>query len=235
MVQTTINATNFHRDYCFTVHAVIEKIQNGLSSTMTDVFRSELYDETLHELVDADLNLVGFKNGIFNLKTSEFFPYSQEYVVTKSTGYDFDNSNLDCIDDVLKFLREVFPNNDLYEYMLSTLSSCLDGKNREETLSSWTGLSSKQTGSNGKSTLCNLLAATFGEYFLNGHPSIITGKIEKAQSANPAVHALKGKRLVVLLEIETNDDDSTSKVNMAKLKSYSENDISITTCTLYKQ
>ena len=44
-------------------------------------------------------------------------------------------------------------------------------------------MSSKQTGSNGKSTLYNLLFAAFGDYFLNGHPSIITGKIEKAQSA----------------------------------------------------
>ena len=118
--------------------------------------------------------------------------------------------------------------------MITALSSCLDGKNREETLSFWTGLSSKQTGSNGKSTLCMLLSAAFGEYFLNGHPSIITGKIEKAQSANPAVYELKGKRLVVFQEIETDDDTSTTKVNMAKLKSYSGNDVSITARTLYK-
>ena len=118
--------------------------------------------------------------------------------------------------------------------MLSVLSSCLDGKNREETISFWTGVSSKQTGSNGKSTLCNLLSAAFGDYFLNGHPSIITGKIEKAQSANPAVHSLKGKRLVVFQEIETDDDTTTAKVNMAKLKSYSGNDVSITARTLYK-
>ena len=47
-------------------------------------------------------------------------------------------------------MREVFPDNDLYviDYMLSTLSSCLDGRNSAETLSFWTGLSSKQTGGN---------------------------------------------------------------------------------------
>ena len=76
--------------------------------------------------------------------------------------------------------------------------------------------------------------AAFGDYFLNGHPAIITGKIEKAQSANAAVYELKGKRLVVFQEIETDDDTSTTKVNMAKLKSYSGNDVSITARTLYK-
>ena len=91
-------------------------------------------------------------------------------------------------------------------------------------------MSSKQTGSNGQSTLCMLLSAAFGEYFLNGHPAIITGKIEKAQSANAAVYELKGR----CPRVETDDDTSTTKVNMAKLKSYSGNDVSITARTLYK-
>ena len=115
------------------------------------------------------------------------------------------------------------------------MASSLDGKNKEETLSFWTGISSKQTGSNGTSTLCNLLAFAFGDYFLNGHPSIITGKIEKAQSANPAVFELKNKRIVIFQEIETEGEDNTTKVNMAKLKSYSGNDISISARTLYKK
>ena len=113
------------------------------------IFRSELFDEHFHTLVDADLDLIGFNNGIFNLKTDEFMPYSQEYIVTQSTKYDFDNTNIDLKDDVLKFMRDVFPDNDLYDYMLSTLSSCLDGRNSAETLSFWTGLCPKQTGSNG--------------------------------------------------------------------------------------
>jgi len=38
----------------------------------------------------------------------------------------------------------------------------------------------------------------------------------------------------VFQEIETDDDTTTAKVNMAKLKSYSGNDVSITARTLYK-
>ena len=213
----------------------LKKIQNGLSSALTDLFRSELFDENFYKCVDADTDLIGFNNGIFNLKTNEFMPYSKEYVITQSTGYDFDSSNFELTDYVVKFLREIFPDNELHEYMLTTLASCLDGKNKEETLSFWTGISSKQTGSNGKSTLCNLLAFAFGDYFLNGHPSIITGKIEKAQSANPAVFELKNKRIVIFQEIETEGEDNATKVNMAKLKSYSGNDISISARTLYKK
>ena len=60
------------------------------------------------------------------------------------------------------------------------------------------------------------MAAVFGDYFLSEHPSIITGKIEKALCANPAVYTLKNKRLVVFQVIET-DEESIAKVNMAKL------------------
>ena len=66
-----------------------EKIQGGLSSGLKDVFVSALYDENFHKLVDADLDLIGFNNGIYNIRTEEFFPYSKEYLVTKTVGYDF--------------------------------------------------------------------------------------------------------------------------------------------------
>ena len=110
------NDTKFNAKYKRLVN-VLEKVQNGLSSRTMDVFRSELFDEHFHTLVDADLDLIGFNNGIFNLKTDEFMPYSQEYIVTQSTKYDFHNTNWELKDDVLKFMRKVFPDKDLYDYM----------------------------------------------------------------------------------------------------------------------
>ena len=78
------------------------------------------------------------------------------------------------------------------------------------------------------------MAVAFGDFFLNGHPSIITGKIKKAQCANPAVYALKNKCLVVFQEIET-DEESIAKVNFAKLiEFFSGNDVKLTARTLYK-
>ena len=81
------NDTKFNAKYKRLVN-VLEKVQKGLSSRIMDVFRSELFDEHFHTLVDADLDLIGFNNGIFNLKTDEFMPYSQEYIITQSTKYD---------------------------------------------------------------------------------------------------------------------------------------------------
>ena len=49
------------------------KIQSALSSKMVDVFRSELFDKDFHKIVDQNLDLIGFNNGIFNLKTIEIF------------------------------------------------------------------------------------------------------------------------------------------------------------------
>ena len=53
--------------------AVREKIQSGICSKLKDVFVSALYDENFHKLVDADLDLIGFNNGIYNIRTEEFF------------------------------------------------------------------------------------------------------------------------------------------------------------------
>ena len=57
-------------------------------------------------------------------------PFSPELLVTKSTQYDYDETNNEMIDDVLRFLREVFPDTSLFDYMTATLSSYLDGKKR---------------------------------------------------------------------------------------------------------
>ena len=35
-----------------------------------------------------------------------------------------------------------------YDFMLTTMNLCFDGRNKEETLSFWTGIRLKQTGSN---------------------------------------------------------------------------------------
>ena len=78
---------------------IIDKIQGGFCSKLKDVFVSELYDEQFHKLVDADLDLIGFNNGIYNIKTQEFFPSSKEYFVTKTVGYDYDVSNFEFNDD----------------------------------------------------------------------------------------------------------------------------------------
>ena len=132
------------------------------------------------------------------------------------------NSNFKLIKaDVLKFLRKIFADNDIYEYILMTLSF-------------WTGWAqNKQEATENQHDVIYYLQF-WGGYFLNGHPSIVTGKIEKAQCPNPGVHVLKGKCLVVFQKIETGDDNTFAKVNMAKLKSCSGNDISITARTLYK-
>ena len=69
-----------------------------------------------------------------------------DYIVTKIVGYDFNPSNFELQGDVIKFLSKIFADSAIYEYMFTTLSSYLDGMNREETLSFWPGTSSKQRG-----------------------------------------------------------------------------------------
>jgi len=94
----------------------------------------------------------------------------------------------------------------------------------------WTGLGNKKTGANGKSTLCSLLNYTLGNYCTSGASTIITGKKEKSQCANPAMYEWKYKRCIPFQE---NENDDETKINMSRLKECTGGD-TITTHTLYK-
>jgi P4 family phage/plasmid primase-like protien len=127
-----------------------------------------------------------------------------------------------------RLLSQIFPDPEVLDYMLCFLGSCLSGRVHEELIHFWTGLSNKQTGSNGKSTFVSLLLHTFGDYAACGHSSIITSKRESASSPNSAIIDLKRKRLVTFQEI-----DNENSINMPVIKAMTGNDM-VTGRQLYK-
>lgn len=215
------------------LYAIKEKTQSGRIGSDWHVLEVAFEQRKFAETLDANFDLIGFDNGVFDLKTCTFRDSTRDDRITLSTRYSFEHvydmhecrSDFETLDN---FLVQIFPDQDILDYMIAFLGSCLSGQVSEELIHFWTGLSNKQTGSNGKSTFVSLLLMTFGDYGTCGHSSIITTKRESSSSSNSAIMSLRGKRLVTFQEI-----DNENALNMPVLKSLSGNDM-ITGRQLYK-
>ncbi|MEY2702146.1 MAG: Heterosigma akashiwo virus 01 [Bacteroidota bacterium] len=202
---------------------------SGFSSALKATFLGSFNRPHISELFNADPYLIGFDDGYYDLKNSEFYKHNKDAYITLSCKYSYKEViEHKYLEEVEELLQKLFPDPEILHYQKKYLASCLYGGNKEQKLHFWTGVDEDiQTGANGKSTLCKLLKYVFGDYFKVGHPNIITGKSEKAESANSAIVNLKNARVVIFQEVQ----DGTA--NMARMKSLT-GDEEITARGLYK-
>jgi hypothetical protein len=106
-------------------------------------------------------------------------------------GYDFpieeDYGHKNDIDD---FLKKVFPNKEVGEFVVQTQAQALSGRKTEDLIYTHTG-----RGGNGKSILIEILKNTFGDYFLNIPVAMLTKANNKGHNdPDPYMSKLKGVR-----------------------------------------
>ena len=92
--------------------------------------------------LDANPTLLGFNNGIYDLEKGEFRDGRPDDFIEISTEIDkidFDNNN-EHWEDLEHFLNTVFFDEEIRNYFLTYLSSCLQGHNAEEKFRFWTGI-----------------------------------------------------------------------------------------------
>lgn len=184
---------------------IIGKLENvsfkkNIMSEMHFLFKS-LEPNFLAKL-DANPYLIGFKNGVYDLKENVFRNGNPNDYLTLSTGYDnieYDES-LPEVQDIYAFLSQIIPNLEMLVYLLKVLGRSLLGINDEQ-FYIFTGLS----GANGKSTLINFLEYTLGDYMTAADVSLLTNNRALSSSASPDIIRLKGRRLVSFAEPEYGD------------------------------
>lgn len=161
------------------------------------------YDGQFLTNLDANPDLIGFENGIYDLKSGEFRDGRPEDCVSLSTGNDYNEFAQDDenIISIYQFLTQVFPDDEVMNYVLILLSSFLEGRNPNEKFHIWTGV-----GGNGKSKLLELFELAFGKYTAKIPVTVLTQKTRSSSSAaNPEVSRLVGKRTVSTQEPEENE------------------------------
>lgn len=184
------------------------------------------YDSQFESNLDSNPYLIGFENGVYDLRNAEFRDGRPEDNISLTTGNDYiefkeDDEN---IIGIYMFLTQIFPDCDLRDYVLFLLASFLEGTNPNEKFHIWTGV-----GSNGKSKLLELFELSFGKYTAKIPVTLLTQKTRTgSSSANPEVARLKGMRTV-----STQEPEESEHFNVGLMKEWTGND-RITCRPLYR-
>ena len=189
------------------------KKSEKVAKLMGDLKHANFKDKVLTESIEffhsengkfvKELNtinyLIGFDNGVYDLKKDHFREGHPEDKISLSTNINYVEFSHDHFDikSIKKFMEQILPSEDVREYVLLCLASFLNGSTKEEKFQIWTG-----RGGNGKSVLIDMIHACFGEYADILPVTILTKLRPSATSANPELAKMVGKRVAVIQEPE---------------------------------
>lgn len=182
---------------------IIDLKKTNYKNTLIKECASLFYDSKFEERLDDNPYLIGFENGIYDLRTGLFRTGCPDDYISFTTGYDYvkyEKNNPDVI-AIEKFISSIHPADDLRKYVMCFLSSILEGGNTDQKMFFWTG-----SGSNGKGTLVELIDNTLGDYYGTLPVSLLTVKRKSSSSATPEMADKKGKRVLVMQEPEHDDE-----------------------------
>lgn len=117
-------------------------------------------------------------------------------------------------EEISDFFSQLFPNKELRDWVLLLLSSCLEGKNREQCYYTFQGV-----GGNGKSKLIDLMVMTLGDYQSPLQSTAMTRKRPESGAANPDIISIKNKRFIYMQE-----PDDREALNTSRMKQFSGED-----------
>ena len=195
------------------------------------------HEKDFSKKLDAEPYLIGFANGVLNLRaertvagvTEQFCQFREgkpeDFVSYQAGRWDpkqckpinyepfrADDPEQAEIDD---FMTKVFPRADLRAYMWRKLASCLEGTNREQKYDTWIGI-----GGNGKSKLVDLMSMALGDYAVSLQSTVLTRKRPESGAANPDIMAVRNRRFIYMAE-----PDDGEPLNTSRMKQFTGEDV----------
>ena len=165
--------------------------------------RELFYDKTFLQKQDDDPYLLCFKNGVYDFRENVFRNGKPEDYLTMCTNINY--VPLDKIDkhklaEVEDFIHQLFPVNELCDYMWQHLSSVCIGGNSNQTFNIYIG-----SGENGKSKLVEFVGMCIGDYKGTVPITLITQKRQSIGGTSSEIVQLRGKRYAVMQEPSKGD------------------------------
>ena len=199
------------------LNKIIEKLMNiDFKKKIMEECKTLFFDGSFDDKLDSNIHLLGFNNGIYNLESKVFRDGLPDDYVTLNTknNYRKFSETMVYYSEINTFFLEILPNENVREYFLQALSTCLTGNTKEEKLYILTGC-----GSNGKSLLMDLMSLSLGDYYMACPITIITRKRGSSNEASPEKVRMKGKRCGVFQET-----DDGEKLNVGVMKEFTGGD-----------
>jgi len=180
-------------------------------------------EDFITKKLDANINLLAFKNRVYDMEKCEMRPIEPTDYIQITTGYEYPNCiDEDIVQEVYNLIGSMFKTEEMFSYVLDVLTYIMYGKNKFQEFYIFTGI-----GSNGKSLLMKLIKQAFGDYAVNVNATTFT-KESKGANETTEMYKCKGVRSVLSEEPSDNDQLITSR-----LKEWS-GDGSITVRGLFK-
>lgn len=203
ITKMNMSSNNEEQEYCKNRIAKLNTLIGKLGNTSyldnvvkecTFIFRnSELLDR-----MDRDPFLLGFNNGIYDLKNGIFRIGTPHDYVQMNTNIDYNPQA--STKEVLRLFKDIIPNKNVRDYLLLTLASSLDYVNREEKFYIWIG-----GGRNGKSIIVDLHQRVLGNYACALPVSLITQKRPEVGRPVPEIAKMYKKRFCIIKEPDTSN------------------------------
>ena len=203
----------------------IKQLSKLISNLKNSPYKSNIMNEACEvffnknfkEKLDMNPFLIGFRNGIYDLKLNVFRPGRPEDYISKCMPINYYNFNKtdSRVLDVYDYLEKVFPDKSVRNYFLDTSSDVFEGGNKQKTIIFWTG-----EGDNAKSVTQTIMERILGPYAIKFNTTLVTGKKVQTGSSNPELARAGGGVRWAVLEEPDNDEE----LNVGMLKSLSGND-----------
>lgn len=186
------------------VMKIIKNLETGgFKKSVMEECTNLFHESDFVKKLDSSRDLIGFENGVYDLKSGTFRDGSPDDYLTFSAGYDYPkHMHMDHSDigEIKKYFSQVMTEKDMREYVLTLLASYLDGHITQQKFVFWTG-----SGGNSKSVTIEFFRFAVGDYFANIPNTVISRKQGSSSGATPELAMLAGKRFVTIQEFEHDD------------------------------
>lgn len=218
---------------------------SGFKDAVTKECVGLFYEDDFAQKLDANPYLVGFSNGVLNLraertvtsggaggpsaKTEQYCEFREgkpeDYISFQAGRWlpklcdpiPYTPYRADDPEqaEIDEFMAKVFPRPELRAYMWRKLASCLEGTNKEQKYDTWIGI-----GGNGKSKLVDLMSMALGDYAVSLQSTVLTRKRPDSGAANPDIMAVRNRRFIYMAE-----PDDGEPLNTSRMKQFTGEDV----------
>lgn len=164
---------------------------------LVEEFATQFFNEYIEDIeFDQNYNLIGFNNGVFDLKNGIFRDYKYNDYMTTQTGYNYKEPTQEEIKKVIEILDKIETKKDRKILLMKILGNGLIGKSYRKFFL-FNGC-----GGNGKSLISSFMKATLGNYFYKANINSLCK--EQQQGGNPEMANMDKKRYIIFTEPEEN-------------------------------
>jgi len=189
------------------VQKLIQMLRNvPFRGCLLKSIRTFFYYENLNKVLNKNPNLLGCSNCVIELTEEKAIQREgkPEDFITKKIGvpymtnYSYDHPD---VKDIIKYLKQVFPNEEIGDYMLKDLASLIYRRNAEKLCRVWIG---DTNGS--KSILMKMIRCWLGDYYCDLPEEFFSGK--KMGTSGPSPELAQCEDAAVAFTSEPDSDES---------------------------